>query len=994
MKDNYMSGISKEDYVKEHTKKLYEQYGITLPWGKLPWSGNFIETKLNDGTIELVDEMVEFTLCSLFSFYFIDRYCKTLDPIRGPVPLKLHEFQKDALRDFQKNSKVIFRKCLTENNYLLTQDGQYKSIKDIQKDEYVETINNNKKEWTRVIDAWKNEDLKDVVQIHLWNGSVVESTLDHKIMTQQGWKEAKELSIKDKIILSDNQFGNFELESDDMAKIIGYYIADGKASEPTFTNTNKKYINEIFESSKIFTDINPYIKYKKQEKYLNRYDVRFTGEKNNKKTSFQLFMSKYNLDKKSYDRYFTPEIMNLNKRQMSILLNRMFAGDGWAGYGFGKKKQGDFYIGYGTPNKTHAYQIQHMLQKYGIWAKIQPNKYKNYNTFYKIIIPNKNHILKFAKEIGIYDKIDNNYISLLESKIKYKQKGEYNAIRKIVQISQKQTTYDITTESSDFIANGVKVHNCRQVGASIISGAFALWRANFQKAQKISIISLTQLDALSFKEKTIDLNYHDMPGFLKTKSTRDGYSKSKLKLMNLSQIIVKSKSKDAGRGDTPSLVILDEAAFNEWMDDIWKALEPSLDKGGDCIIISTTNGVGNWYHTTYTRAVSGENEFHPIFIPWWRYPNRSNPWLDDVLEKIKSGEWNKKQLDDFIKAEERKQLSYEGDIKDAPWLWKRRANAKTEKEFQQEILAEFLGSGDTVVTLKAIQRLEEDKCPPEFEDSLPNGEHIRGLWCWKDRYSGGQYMITSDTATGHGKDYSTAEIIDVYKNEQVAEIKCQVPTDKFGEYLKKIARYYNDAYIAIETNHPGPAVFNEVYKSKTDPYSNVYIKKKGAGYVSWETTPKSRVMLVENYFKDIENGYTKIYSERLIEEIKTFVWHDSGKAEALRGNNDDLVLAYGIYCSLKEKAFSSKPMNISTSKTSAINLQEEVNELKWQEKEDRIEEIYDMSLEDYYWMQGKEIPDDYKEILMRRRQERKQTLKKALENNPDWVDVESQEVVL
>ena len=41
----------------------------------------------------------------------------------------------------------------------------------------------------------------------------------------------------------------------------------------------------------------------------------------------------------------------------------------------------------------------------------------------------------------------------------------------------------------------------RQVGASVLSGAYALWRANFQKAQKITIISMTQLDAMSFKER-------------------------------------------------------------------------------------------------------------------------------------------------------------------------------------------------------------------------------------------------------------------------------------------------------------------------------------------------------------------------------------------------------------------------------------------------------------------------------------------------------------
>jgi len=511
----------------------------------------------------------------------------------------------------------------------------------------------------------------------------------------------------------------------------------------------------------------------------------------------------------------------------------------------------------------------------------------------------------------------------------------------------------------------------RQVGASVISGSYALWKANFHKAQKISIISLTQLDALSFKEKTIDLNYHDMPGFLKSKSTRDGYSKTKLKLANLSQVLVKSKSKDAGRGDTPSLIIIDEAAFNEWMDDIWKALEPSLDKGGDCIIISTTNGVGNWYHSTYTKAAAGLNEFKPIFIPWWRYPGRDNPWLPDLLEKRRLGTITEEEIEEFVEKEKRMQLSYTGDPKIGPWLWKRRANAKTEKNFSQEILAEFLGSGETVVTLKTLEKLEEEKRTPKWVDTLPSDiiEHpIKGLWCWRDRYEGGQYMITSDTATGHGKDFSVMQVMDVYKNEQVAEYQGQVPTDTMGEIIKKVARYYNNAYVMIETNHPGPAVFNEVFRSKVDAYSNVYVKRKGNGYVSWETTPKSRVLLTDAYFKDLENGYTRIYSERLVEEIKTFVWHDNGKAEAMSGNNDDLVIAYAMYCHNKEYVFSSRPMNISSSNTSANDINTESLDLQWQEREDRIMELYGVDLAEYYWMQGIPLPDDYKKIRVEQKE--------------------------
>lgn len=494
---------------------------------------------------------------------------------------------------------------------------------------------------------------------------------------------------------------------------------------------------------------------------------------------------------------------------------------------------------------------------------------------------------------------------------------------------------------------------CRQVGASVITGAYALWRANFQKAQIIRIVSLSQADSLEFKEKTIDIDYEEMPGFLKSKTTRDGNSRTKLKLMNGSQIRVLPKSKNAGRGSTPSLMIIDEAAFNEYMDDIWRAVEPALDHGGDVIVISTTNGVGNWYHLTYTRAEQSLNAFHPIFIPWWRYPGRDNPWLDDILSgKIKD-------VEAFTKQKELEALSYQGPIEHAPWLFQKRANAKTEKDFQQEIMAEFLGSGDTVITPKTIMELGAGIKNPQWTDQLPNGQMMHGLWCWADRVPGHNYLISVDTATGHGKDFSVMQIIDCDIHEQVAEYKGQVPTDKMGELVKEVARYYWDAYVIIECNNPGPAVFNEIFKSKIDPYYNGYLITKSGQQWGWDTTPKTRILMIEDYFKDVENKRTRIYSKRLLEEIKTFSWQENGKPEANKGYNDDLVISWSIYAHLWETALGSRPIGLVSSRNKAVDINTPTFSIDWSLKENQYQEMYGCSIEEYYWLQGQDLPDEY-----------------------------------
>ena len=97
--------MTRDDYAKSLLKEKYKLYNIKIPFEEASnnlWSEELIEVKLNTGEVEVVDRLVEFTLCSLYSYYFIDRYCWTLDPVKGPIPFKLHDFQKRSTRGFSR----------------------------------------------------------------------------------------------------------------------------------------------------------------------------------------------------------------------------------------------------------------------------------------------------------------------------------------------------------------------------------------------------------------------------------------------------------------------------------------------------------------------------------------------------------------------------------------------------------------------------------------------------------------------------------------------------------------------------------------------------------------------------------------------------------------------------------------------------------------------------------------------------------------------------
>lgn len=461
----------------------------------------------------------------------------------------------------------------------------------------------------------------------------------------------------------------------------------------------------------------------------------------------------------------------------------------------------------------------------------------------------------------------------------------------------------------------------RQVGCSVISGLYALWKINFNIAQDVLIVSKSKMDAQDFKAKAPSITYERMPPFLKTKTTRDGQNLTTLKLVNNSRIVVRAQSPDSGRGMTPSLIILDEAAFMPYAEEIWASIFPSLSVSkGQCFIISTSNGVGNFYHQMWLKASQNENDFVPVFIPWWKFPGRDNPWLDKInsedIEWIKKeiGEETVKQiqnnitkdlirgeeysilwdklLEEFIDQEEKKNLSYDGERENKPWLKTQHDNMPT-RQFYQEILARFLGSGNTVIKREAIEKMESQIREPILVDAMAKDEPVRGLNIFESPKQEINYTLISDVATGAGTDYSTMQIFRDDTLEQVAEHKAQIDTKTFGSFVKKVARYYNQAYVVIETNQ-GLSVFNEVFLHETDPYMNVYYELKKKAYRGFHTTELNRKLMIDELIYNLENEVLTIYSERTIEEIKVFIWHNS-KAQASKGYNDDLVLPLMIF---------------------------------------------------------------------------------------------------
>ena len=106
--------------------------------------------------------------------------------------------------------------------------------------------------------------------------------------------------------------------------------------------------------------------------------------------------------------------------------------------------------------------------------------------------------------------------------------------------------------------------------------------------------------------------------------------------------------------------------------------------------------------------------------------------------------------------------------------------------------------------------------------------------------------------------------------------------------------YYNEALIGIETNAHGLATLNELQRTywnlyrqeHFDRYKNANINKLG-----WETTNRSKKLLISFMTHCIQDLTLIVHSRDLIREFMTFLRNAQGTADAESGGFDDRVMS-------------------------------------------------------------------------------------------------------
>ena len=420
----------------------------------------------------------------------------------------------------------------------------------------------------------------------------------------------------------------------------------------------------------------------------------------------------------------------------------------------------------------------------------------------------------------------------------------------------------------------------RQTGISTLTAGFSLWKMLFNDDFNVLVIATKQEVAKNLVTKVRVMNSY-LPSWLKLTTIED--NKLSLRYSNGSQIKATSAAGDAGRSEALSLLVFDEAAFIDKIEEIWVSAQSTLSTGGNAIILSTPNGVGNFFHKTWVGAEEGTNGFNHIRLHWSVHPERNQDWRDEQETLL------------------------------GP------------KGAAQECDCDFVSSGDSVIEPQILQFYKETY----VQEPVEKGGFDGNLWKWQYPNYNKSYIVVADVARGDSSDYSAAHVIDVEDSEQVAEYKGKLDTKDFGNFLVSLATEYNNALLVIENANIGWATIQQVIDRN---YPNLYYMSKDLKYVDVEhqhsnryraqdrgmvagfsTTSRTRPLIISKLEEYVREKSVIIRSIRTIDELFTFIWMN-GRAEAMRGYNDDLTMSLAISLWVRDTALRLRQEGIDLTK--------------------------------------------------------------------------------
>lgn len=365
-----------------------------------------------------------------------------------------------------------------------------------------------------------------------------------------------------------------------------------------------------------------------------------------------------------------------------------------------------------------------------------------------------------------------------------------------------------------------------------------------------------------------------------------------------------------GRSDTLSNVHISEFAF--WTGDKMETLNGLLqsvpsEAGTMVVIESTANGFDE-FKRLWDSAVNGENDFVPVFFPWYELSEYRKPY------------------DGFELTDEERELHKRFGLTLEQLSWRRwciKNNCGGDIDlFKQEYPATpeeaFIATGACVFdTQKIINRINDLTDYRPIKQGLflydYDGRTVSNVR-FEERKKGCikifaepvprcPYVLGGDTA-GEGSDYFTAHVIDNTTGEQYAVLRDDnIDEDEYARQVYCLGMYYNTALVGIEANFSTYPIkelarlgYPKQYVRETpDTFTGTLRKSFG-----FRTTSATRPVVIANLVKIVREEVHLINDVTTLREMLSFV-KLKGKPQAEQGEHDDLVMGLAITYGIRDQ---------------------------------------------------------------------------------------------
>lgn len=391
----------------------------------------------------------------------------------------------------------------------------------------------------------------------------------------------------------------------------------------------------------------------------------------------------------------------------------------------------------------------------------------------------------------------------------------------------------------------------RQLGLTWLVLAFALWIMLFRPEAVVLLFSRRDTEAIHLLDDRLKGMYQRLPDWLKVGQVVVEDSAHEWQLSNGS--VARAFPTSAGDSYTATLAIVDEADLVPDLNRLMRAVKPTIDGGGRMILLSRSEKrkPASTFKRIYRAAKKGENDWTPVFLPWYVRPERDAEWYEAQKRDILARTGSLDDLHEQYPATDTEALSPSTQDKriPAPWL-------EACFEERQSLVA---------MTIPAIPGLEVFQLP----------------------VAGRHYVVGADPAEGNPtSDDSALKVLDRITQEEVASLAGKFQPSTLAAHADEIGRFYNDAALMVERNNHGHAVLLWLE-------DNSRLKRLTGhdGKVGWMSSTKGKAILYSICADVFRDRATTVHS------FETYLQLASIEGSTLRapeGELDDLADGYAL----------------------------------------------------------------------------------------------------